>query len=622
MLSKSRHESSLNFSPRAKELNRLYQWLFSIPDRELDAVFDELIDKLNTIFGANSIEQYKIKINFNRYDLKSFDYTNEKRAYVDDFIEFVISQEIWEEYHREYEFFTNKTQRQSNLKHLLVESRIQDIFTEVGISFFSDVDKSLNKLTESCLGVYSIFDFLQTYLGTNTLTDGFALGITSNLKSSYDIFTKILGLQRWEAVYGKQWFYDSCYDHKDIEAGYRKFRIYGSSHHTNRFFNFVISTNKPIVFFIPADIGDPNNHDSVTYGEIAWLGQALQADPNKLKNVILVFDAYNYLPLYILNQKRDEVQLTVDVNTSIEAIKAFLLEYVVDDNRQEPFKKYTFENIYNHKTRNLIDGIYSELILSAEYNSCDSDNNSNELLELLQHSKIVIGDYFSNTITLQELFNYFRDIIRYDDLQGIRFKLTMVTIDFIKRIFADAEYQELFSHEVDYQIEVSKILEKIAGAFDLKLTNLLNTSNNLQEIIEYYSALLEAHPTLQKIVHLEKLSLFLTSLPDEDRKDMQSKLGTNLLKALLMTTEASEKKPASNSKEEIQRITDKETLKINNEQQCIIPNFDQFLIANMNKDGNAKGEEASDSFKLDSYNSETDEENFTSSDEEECNFLP
>ena len=232
--------------------------------------------------------------------------------------------------------------------------------------------------------------------------------------------------------------------------------------------------------------------------------------------VILVFDAYNYLPLYILKKKQEENQLTIDVNDSLAIIESFLLDCVVADDKRVAFQQYTAANIRNHKTRNLVTGVLGELILATRYNLYNPEGNSEDLCGFLETTRIVIKDYFDKKVNVKEFFNYLQDKIRYVDFRGEGIKITVITIQFLRRILADVEYQNLFSHEKNYLVEVGRILQKISDAFDWRNAYLLQS---LDQIFNCYLNLFTSHSLSPDSFPFESCLLILELLTEEDNKN-------------------------------------------------------------------------------------------------------
>ncbi len=341
----SEKRSFILYYPKSKEVDEFYQWVSQFETNELVIHYETLIIKLIAIFGKTVIENHKRSQKFTLDNLKALtEHPHELRHFVNDFIEFILKQEIYEAYHQGYVLFKSKNNRETNLIKLIEESRINNIFKQ------EHTDTLLHNLRSTC-EVYSIFEFLQKYAGTIDLQDGFTVGLSHDLRKTYDIFINILGLYHWEAVYGIGWI-----------------------DNTDQFFEYILGTEKPVVFFVPTDIGNEKYKGKVTYEEIEWVATTLKINPKKLKNLILVFDAYNYLPYYILSKKAEKTSLDLDVDDSLNAVIDFLLNYIIPPENHSVRLSIIKQNVQTNYSKNILGYILADLreaITNVTYNPED-----------------------------------------------------------------------------------------------------------------------------------------------------------------------------------------------------------------------------------------------------------
>ena len=136
---------------------------------------------------------------------------------------------------------------------------------------------------------------------------------------------------------------------------------------------------RPIVFFIPSDIGNDRNKGGVTYNEVKWVMQMLESNPEKLKNFVFVFDAYNYLPYYLLS-KSD----TFEVNP--QGSRQALIQFIEDAVLESDAERVQFRRAMTNADKfQLSDALYQKELLYdwiaiVDYNSaCPSDLDSLKL---------------------------------------------------------------------------------------------------------------------------------------------------------------------------------------------------------------------------------------------------
>lgn len=158
---------------------------------------------------------------------------------------------------------------QSDLKSITLEREIK----KIGLSR-QHVDL-ISKHSKGIITIYELFNMVEDIKG------GYGLGITiKDGMYTYEILCKSLGLITWDEVYEREGWKD------------KKPR-------TEIFMQKIVGDGKPIIFFLPRGIFVPytgiiSNRppNSVTKEELEWLLN----NPEKMKNVIFVVGAYEFIP--------------------------------------------------------------------------------------------------------------------------------------------------------------------------------------------------------------------------------------------------------------------------------------------------------------------------------------
>ncbi len=362
------------------------------------------------------------------------DYLNEKRRFLEDFIKYVVINTVYVEYSQHYLVFQNEEDRAANLNKLFEESKIHKLFNK------ENPIELINELRQHC-EVCTTFELIKKYSASDQLKDGYSLGINYDLAKTYDIFPKLFGLHRWEAAYGNFWIYDS-------------------NDHTAQFFAELLKTEKKIVFFVPSGIGDAEY--GVTRNEVLWVAKTLTNNPKALNNIILVFDAYNYLPFYTLTRYYPTTapRKEVDVDRSLVSIKKFILDSVLPFEQHAQFISSFEVNIGGFAERNLVGELYYEVIRVADYSSAKHKYKD-------QNLKILIKEYLDGIkVALDKSIKEKEIQLFYDSLAQ---KLsepnkieTIITTIFIFNILADPEYTQLINQKDQFsepqQVLASRVI--------------------------------------------------------------------------------------------------------------------------------------------------------------------
>lgn len=363
------------------------------------------------------------------------DYLYEKRRFLEDFIQYVVMNTVSVEYSQHYLVFQNEEDRAANLNKLFEESKIHKLFNEENPS------KLINELRQYC-EVCTTFELLKKYSVLDQLRDGYALGISDDLARTYDIFPKLFGLHRWEAAYGNFWIYDS-------------------EGHTAQFFTELLKTEKKIVFFVPSEIGDAEY--GVTRDEVLWVATKLKDNPAALKNIILVFDAYNYLPFYTLTRYYPTTAPEVDVDLSLFSIKKFILDSVLPFEQHAQFISSFEVNIGGFAERNLVGELYYEVIRVADYSSAKHKYKDQNLKRLIKEYLDGIKVALDKSIKEKKI-QLFYDSLTQELLEPNKTNKieTIITTIFVFNILADPEYTQLINQKDQFsepqQVLASRVI--------------------------------------------------------------------------------------------------------------------------------------------------------------------
>ncbi len=358
------------------------------------------------------------------------DHLNEKRRFLEDFIKYIVINTVYIEYSQHYLVFQNEEERGVNLNKLFEESKIHKLFNQ------DNPSELITELRQYC-EVCTTFELIEKYSVSDQLRDGYALGISDDLARTYDIFPKIFGLHRWEAAYGNFWIYDS-------------------KSHTEQFFTKILQTNKKIVFFVPTRIGDAD--DGVTRDEVLWVAKNLKDNPALLENIILVFDAYNYLPFYSLTRYYPTTAPEVDVDRSLMSIKNFILDYVLSYDQHAQFIS-TFEtNVRGFAERNLAGEIYYEIIRVAKYHG--NYNNQQYLKSYLDRVKFALD----NSVKQNNIESFYNSLST-ELIETNQREARLITAIFILNILADPEYIQLINQNNQFSELQKDMASRVIGLF-------------------------------------------------------------------------------------------------------------------------------------------------------------
>jgi len=466
------------------EFDAISSILLTADDEALDdAFFVEILARLEKVTPEDTL-----KATLLWYDsplIRTSEYPNEKRRFLRDLLRAILEKTASHETQAAYALTQKTKARNANLLEQIHESKFSQVYSHVHKVSITD-EELLKKLQEKC-SVMTISDFIETYAGTNKLDRGYALGISDDMAATYTVFPFLFKLYRWEAAYGKH-------------------KIWDTEKHTAKFFDAIISDNKPIVFFVPTNIGDDENRGGVTYDEVKWLMRHIHA-AEKLKNIILVFDAYNYLPFHILNRKLGNEVLQAE--PSLQEVKKFLMEYVLPAKKVIPFHYETSpDQLHDFITEHTQLAIFGELIRFIQFNSKSDTNESKDIkLRNLKIFYSVITRYFRKQLDPEQPYLNFLSL--FTELLTTREQITIYLsqVKFILYILQDPDYKSLFMTNED---KLNPMLELVF----LKINEVIQVS--LERIIKELGA-------------IEIQDLINTLLDMYDQKDT---LGTSMLSIL------------------------------------------------------------------------------------------
>lgn len=433
---------SLVYFPRQTELDALYSFVADNTDDIQDHI-QEVLERAVTIFSEVNVNKVAAEYGFCAEELSEILYTSEKRRYVMQFIQALLLRTFWQEYHNGYRVISDERARQSDLQRLAKESQIVNIFREVGVPNVDDVDSMLHTIKQHCLGAHGVFDFLRLYVANPWLRGGYALGATNDIGSTYSVFTRLFDLQRWETVYGQHWLYDTC-NSRPPDTSYGVYQILDSNHHTDQFFQLITKENKPIIFFVPTNMGVKKNSNGVTYGELAWVAQAIKQGRNDLlKNIMIVFDAYNYLPLHMLregNTNRSDVSALVIDDQLLTAVTHFLATHVVAKTARNDFFRIIQENLQQDHAKAIHGEILTELILIVHYNSRWQPENNEAKQALLTDVKNIVDTLFDRRDPVGFFVSLERRLQQLDLNHPYASCDVCHCVQFILKLLTDADY--------------------------------------------------------------------------------------------------------------------------------------------------------------------------------------
>jgi hypothetical protein len=359
-ISKSETFSVTLYTPKKHQLDYFYEELKKkTPDNIINDI-EEILKSLAEVFGRDSLEKASSEYPFDKEYLKSLmPYENQVIRYIYQFVEFLVKRNIDRYYRSQYLLLQDKAKYECDLEAQIKEAKLCDIlYRDIGQS--TTPKELLTLLKASSCRVYTVFEFLKTYAFSSELVDAFALGISEDMASTYDVFVELFKLQHWEASYGLYNIYDT-----------------NEQLHTEEFFRLILNEQKPVIFLVPSDIGDETQQDGVTYNEAKWILTYLKSSPEKLKNIILVFDAYNYLPYYVLKKEYKSNSPLVNFN-ALDDLKDYICDSVTEPSEKEKFLKVqaAVKNSYPER-KNIWGEIQYKLILTVGYSSAPGANIQN-----------------------------------------------------------------------------------------------------------------------------------------------------------------------------------------------------------------------------------------------------
>ncbi|MFH1714921.1 MAG: tetratricopeptide repeat protein [Elusimicrobiota bacterium] len=477
------------FHPRAGEIDEVYQYISQADyedSLEITSHYSKVENMLYHIFGKNNVTRHAKEWGYEerKEEILESNYPHVKRKFLLDFFENIIRQQIQEEYHRYYRFFNNKKYSLQNIDEQISESEAHKIF-----GFRDDaVEEYKSRLSKRGIKQYTMHDFLVRYLGTDDLLGGYALGISDDPVHTYDTFSGMLGLNGWTAAYG----------HLRL-TGYQ-------DKHTDKFLNRLVSSKKPIVFFVPKKLkSSAQNGDDVTRNEMEWFADKVNNSSLDFSNLIFVYDSYEIIPAYLqqneailshlidwilpegkdiekLKKKINELSFEADESTKEGEFLFGVLEkvevagFILDDTRApEDFKRMMKDDFVEKNVLPCFRGELSEMdVLEYVYeNICDEFSDEKYVSEA--HLNLVLLDVVKYLL-LEEKF--FMEKVNHDLLRKIVCKIekgikSLGNIKGIKEEFKK-DYTENILKMKDYlmsalYIESADIFESILSEFKVSL---------------------------------------------------------------------------------------------------------------------------------------------------------
>ncbi|MBY0543945.1 MAG: hypothetical protein K2Q14_00170 [Gammaproteobacteria bacterium] len=409
--------------PMLTAFDKAYQVVALTADTDLNVC---IIDQIMTLLNTPALSANKLAFCRESYQLDEglavIRHSQEKRRFLNDFLSYVLDKFVWFEYHQHYAVNRERRAMHDDLDKLIDASKITDIFE------IESVQCLKQQLQQYCQ-LFNMDNFLQHYAGTAQLRGGYALGISKDLAQTYSVFHNILGLYHYEAAYG----ISNAQGEDDL-------------------FNFVLHQQKPVVFFIPTAIG-AGKKDGFTYREINWIAQKLKTNPTELKNLILVFDSYNYLPLYSLITLVDSKWI-INVDHSINAVLDFLLEYVIAPTDAAERMPILRSNIENHVHINIYGYMLYVLNSAIEYDPEFDNTSFVDILKLLikQTFKINIEENINPQIRLPEFYSRVEaqlNLLKENPNKQNKQKLGVI-LRFLTELFANNFYANYINPENRY----------------------------------------------------------------------------------------------------------------------------------------------------------------------------
>ncbi len=217
--------------------------------------------------------------------IESTEYSNEWQRILLDYLNFVFCEIASIDYHWKIAKTVSMVKTNHTLNPHLEKSEIHQVYSRVFSSECS-VENMANFLSSNQIETLTVIEFVRQYASNSNLRGGYALGYSEDIAQTYDIYCALFGLVRWESAY---------YEHN---------LSYVNNSNTPEFLEAISNTNKPIVFFLPAGLSSSNPDDQylgVTYRECQWLLEKIQSG-YPTRQVILVLDAYDYLPYHLLTE--------------------------------------------------------------------------------------------------------------------------------------------------------------------------------------------------------------------------------------------------------------------------------------------------------------------------------
>lgn len=335
--------------------------------------FEIFCSLLESVFGKSAVDKFKPMHEIPWQKL--FDYPKQITRYMRDLLIGIICQEIPPPYHKFYRIFQVRAE---DLRSL--ERQVQ----ETGIERYLDDEKAMEFLTARCHAM-TVYEFVKKYAFQPNLNGGYALGISSDISQTYNIFCGIFGLKHWSVAYRAY----------DVVAT-------GDMPQTEEFLNKLLEQNKPVVMFVPILIEAPNHHN-VTLDEVRFLIKKVK-ESGRFQQIIFVFDAYNFLPMFVLESGPVEGRLSI--GKSFQSVMMYFADVLGYDIKQ---LKSLFKRMLEHM---LMTRLEVNLINNYDPDNAICRRYFDKFDKLLRNEELFM-DLLSNL--MEELVSYSDDMRKIDN---------------------------------------------------------------------------------------------------------------------------------------------------------------------------------------------------------------
>ena len=354
-------------------------------DKAIELV-DIIQDSLVKLTIPRDILTYCLEIFSPIKNIESSEYSNEWKRILLNYLSFVFQEVASIDSDWQTAGAALSLQSQDKLKQYIVESEIHKVYSRISRKDCS-VEQVIELLTTANVETLTVTEFVRRYGQDHRTKGGYALGYSEDIAQTYDIYCFLFGLVRWETAYQKHNL------------------SYINDTKTPEFLDTISKENKPIVFFLPTGLSSSNHDDNylgVTYRECQWLLENARDGNKNIKNVILVLNAYNYLPYHVLTEIKyfhkygavlrfNEIE-NRDFNEKVEIATAaarHFLTYVVDADKIQSTQQTFINNIEAYLSIN-IESIYFSIEDTVKSDASMSVDLKQKLVDCF---KLILGNF-------------------------------------------------------------------------------------------------------------------------------------------------------------------------------------------------------------------------------------